>query len=224
MKILVDEDEMAIAHSITEFLSGEGYSCDLASDYMHADEKAQLNNYDCILLDINLPGGSGMDILKQLKTSKPNAAVIIISAKNSLGDKITGLEIGADDYITKPFHLSELNARIKSVIRRRNFGGSNKITFGDIVADLNAKTVMVKGAELSLTRKEYDLLIFFLSNQNRTVTKEAITEHLWGDQPDSKSLDLIYSHIKNLRKKIMEAGAGDYIEAIYGMGYKFREA
>ena len=224
MKILVVEDEMAIAHSITEFLSGEGYSCDLASDYMHADEKAQLNNYDCILLDINLPGGSGMDILKQLKTSKPNAAVIIISAKNSLGDKITGLEIGADDYITKPFHLSELNARIKSVIRRRNFGGSNKITFGDIVADLNAKTVMVKGAELSLTRKEYDLLIFFLSNQNRTVTKEAITEHLWGDQPDSKSLDLIYSHIKNLRKKIMEAGAGDYIEAIYGMGYKFREA
>jgi DNA-binding response OmpR family regulator len=224
MKILVVEDEMAIAHSITEYLSGEGYSCDLASDYMHADEKAQLNNYDCILLDINLPGGSGMDILKQLKTSKPNAAVIIISAKNSLGDKITGLEIGADDYITKPFHLSELNARIKSVIRRRNFGGSNKITFGDIVADLNAKTVMVKGAELSLTRKEYDLLIFFLSNQNRTVTKEAITEHLWGDQPDSKSLDLIYSHIKNLRKKIMEAGAGDYIEAIYGMGYKFREA
>ncbi|NNM94843.1 MAG: response regulator transcription factor [Bacteroidia bacterium] len=224
MKILVVEDEMAIAHSITEYLSGEGYSCDLASDYMHADEKAQLNNYDCILLDINLPGGSGMDILKQLKTSKPNAAVIIISAKNSLGDKITGLEIGADDYITKPFHLSELNARIKSVIRRRNFGGSNKIIFGDIVADLNAKTVMVKGAELSLTRKEYDLLIFFLSNQNRTVTKEAITEHLWGDQPDSKSLDLIYSHIKNLRKKIMEAGAGDYIEAIYGMGYKFREA
>lgn len=224
MKILLVEDEKTLAQSMVEYLTGEGYTCEVAATYNQGDEKAQLNNYDCILLDITLPGGNGLDILKQLKATKPSASVIIISAKNSLDDKVAGLEIGADDYITKPFHLSELNARLKSVIRRKNFAGSNEIVFEKITVNLTERTVKVKGKEVTLTKKEYDLLLYFLSNQNRVVTKEAIAEHLWGEEMGAGSLDFIYSHIKNLRKKLMEAGADDYIQAIYGMGYKFCKA
>lgn len=222
MKILLVEDEEELAQSIAEYLVNEGYMCDIAGDYLAGDEKAQLNNYDCVLLDITLPGGSGMDILKSLKKNKPEASVIIISAKNSLDDKITGLEIGADDYITKPFHLTELNARIKSLIRRKNFAGSNEIAFEKLVVNHAEKTVKVDGKDVALTKKEYELLLFFMSNINRVVTKEAIAEHLWGEEMlDSGSFDFIYSHIKNLRKKLVEKGAEDYIQAMYGMGYKF---
>ena len=225
MKILLVEDEKALAQSVAEYLKEEGYECEIAGDYMHGDEKAQLNNYDCILLDIALPGGNGIDILKNLKEIKPEASVIIISAKNSLDDKITGLDIGADDYITKPFHLSELNARIKSVIRRKNFAGSNEIVFEKLTVSPSAHTIKVNGNDVSLTKKEYDLLLYFLSNINRVVTKEAIAEHLWGEEMlDSASYDFIYSHIKNLRKKLVEKGADDYIKAMYGMGYKFCKA
>lgn len=225
MKILLVEDEEDLAQSIAEYLVNEGYICDIAADYLTGDEKAQLNSYDCVLLDITLPGGSGMDILKSLKKNKPQASVIIISAKNSLDDKVTGLEIGADDYITKPFHLTELNARIKSVIRRKNFAGSNEIVFEKLLVNYTERTVKVNGEEVNLTKKEYDLLLYFLSNINRVVTKEAIAEHLWGEEMmDSGSFDFIYSHIKNLRKKLVEKGADDYIQAMYGMGYKFSKA
>jgi DNA-binding response OmpR family regulator len=151
--------------------------------------------------------------------------VIIISAKNSLDDKVTGLEIGADDYITKPFHLSELNARLESIIRRKNFSGSNEIVFDKLVVNVAEKDVRVNNQSITLTKKEYDLLLYFLSNINRVVTKESIAEHLWGEEIGSAgSLDFIYSHIKNLRKKLMDKGANDYIQAIYGMGYKFCKA
>lgn len=222
MKILLVEDEEVLAQSIAEYLSKEGYVCEIAGDYLQGDEKAQLNEYDCVLLDITLPGGSGMEILKRLKKNKPQASVIIISAKNSLDDKVTGLEIGADDYITKPFHLTELNARIKSLIRRKNFAGSNEITFEKLVVNHAERAVRVSGKDVGLTKKEYELLIYFLSNVNRVVTKEAIAEHLWGEEMlDSGSFDFIYSHVKNLRKKLVEKGAEDYIQAMYGMGYKF---
>ncbi|HXP53033.1 MAG TPA: response regulator transcription factor, partial [Bacteroidia bacterium] len=149
-------------------------------------------------------------------------AVIIISAKNSIDDKIKGLDLGADDYLVKPFHLSELNARLKSVIRRRNFGGSNEIVFNEIKVNTNSMAVAVKGESVVLTKKEYDLLLFFLSNSNRVITRESIAEHLWGEEMDGiDSFDFIYSHIKNLRKKIMEKGGADYIQTVYGMGYKF---
>lgn len=225
MKILLVEDERPLAQSVSDYLTKEGYICEIAADYLQGDEKAQLNKYDCILLDITLPGGSGMEILTELKKNKPEASVIIISAKNSLDDKVAGLDIGADDYITKPFHLSELNARLKSLIRRKNFAGGNEIVFDKLTVKVAEKALLVNGKPVTLTKKEYELLLYFLSNINRVLTKESIAEHLWGEEIGSAgSLDFIYSHIKNLRKKLMEKGADDYIQAIYGMGYKFCKA
>ncbi len=224
MKILIIEDEKALADSIASYLSQEGYSCELAPDFNTAEEKALLHNYDCIILDITLPGGNGLTILKNIKKEKPDAGVIIISAKNSLDDKVVGLDIGADDYLTKPFHLSELNSRIKSVIRRRNFNGSTKITFNEMTLLPEEMQLIINKQPTVLTKKEYDLLLYFIANKNRVITKESIVEHLWGDHMDMvDSFDFIYVHIKNLRKKIVEKGGKDYIQTVYGMGYRFSE-
>lgn len=221
MKILVIEDEKAISDSISAYLGQEGYNCEFAGGYKSGEEKALLHNYDCILLDITLPGGNGLNILKNLKKEKPDVGVIIISAKNSLDDRVTGLDWGADDYLTKPFHLSELNSRIKSVIRRRNFNGQNEITFNELRLIPDEMQFMVNNQPVVLTKKEYDLLLYFLSNKNRVLTKESIAEHLWGDHMDmADSYDFIYVHIKNLRKKIIEKGGKDYIQTVYGMGYR----
>jgi len=225
MKLLLIEDEKELAHSITEYLAKENYLCESVEKYEDAVEKINLYQYDCIIVDITLPGGSGLNIIRELKHNKSETGIIIISAKNSLDDKITGLEIGADDYLTKPFHLPELNARIKSVIRRRSFGGKNEIIFDEIKILPDQLEVTVHDQLIILTKKEYDLLIFFLANKDRVVTREAIAEHLWGDGMDSvDSFDFLYTHIKNLRKKIMEKGGNDYIHTIYGIGYKFSSA
>ena len=193
-----------------------------AADFAKAADKAGVYDYDCVLVDITLPDGNGLDIVRQLKKTKSKAGIIIISAKNSLDDKVAGLELGADDYLTKPFHLSELNARIKSVVRRMSFEGSKEISFEEIIINPEAFSVTVKGKGISLTKKEFDLLVFFISNKNRVITKESIAEHLWGDDMDmADSYDFIYSHIKNLRKKLIEAGSQDYISTVYGAGYKF---
>lgn len=222
MKILLIEDEPELRRSVKQFLHQEGYVVESASDFSKASDKAGVYDYDCVLVDITLPGGNGLDIVKQLKKAKSKAGIIIISAKNSLDDKVAGLELGADDYLTKPFHLSELNARIKSVIRRMSFEGSKEIVFEEIKINPEALTVLVKGKNISLTKKEFDLLVFFVSNKNRVITKESIAEHLWGDDMDmADSYDFIYSHIKNLRKKLIESGAKDYISTVYGAGYKF---
>jgi len=222
MKILLIEDEKELSRSITEYLQKENYICESVLTFNDAMEKINLYLYDCIIVDINLPDGSGLDVIRSLKEMKSESGIIIISAKISLDDKVTGLGIGADDYLTKPFHLPELNARIKSIIRRRSFGGVNEIAFQDICIAPDQKEVTVNGQPLVLTRKEYDLLIFFISNKDRVLTKESIAEHLWGDEMDmADSFDFIYTHIKNLRKKIMEKGGADYIRTIYGMGYKF---
>ena len=222
MKILLIEDEKELSYSITEYFKKENYLCEAVFNYEDAIEKINLYQYDCIIVDINLPDGSGLGIIRALKQLKSETGIIIISAKNSLDDKVTGLGIGADDYLTKPFHLPELNARVKSIIRRRNFGGTNEIIFNDIHILPEQMAVTVNSHSLVLTKKEYDLLIFFLSNKDRVLTKEAIAEHLWGDEMDmADSFDFIYTHIKNLRKKIMEKGGEDYIRTIYGMGYKF---
>lgn len=222
MKILLIEDEKELSFSITEYLQNENYLCEAVLTYENAIEKINLYHYDCIIVDINLPDGSGLNLIRALKENKSETGIIIISARNSLDDKIAGLEIGADDYLTKPFHLPELNARIKSIIRRRNFGGVNEIVFNDIRILPEQMEVFVNGQSLTVTKKEYDLLVFFLSNRDRVLTREAIAEHLWGDEMDmADSFDFIYTHIKNLRKKIMEKGGEDYIKTIYGMGYKF---
>jgi DNA-binding response OmpR family regulator len=225
MKILLIEDEPELRKSIKHFLLQEGYVVESASDFSKASDKAEIYDYDCVLVDITLPDGNGLDIVKQLKKAKSKAGIIIISAKNSLDDKIAGLELGADDYLTKPFHLSELNARIKSVIRRMSFEGDKEIIFEEIKINPDAQTVLVKKKDISLTKKEFDLLVFFISNKNRVITKESIAEHLWGDDMDmADSYDFIYSHIKNLRKKLIEAGCEDYIHTVYGAGYKFGNA
>jgi DNA-binding response OmpR family regulator len=222
MKILLIEDEKELCRSIETYLRQENYLCETAQTYEDAIEKISLYVYDCIVVDITLPDGTGLDIIRELKKNKTETGIIIISARNSLDDKIIGLDIGADDYLTKPFHLSELNARIKSIIRRRNFGGSNEIVLNEIRILPEQMQVMIHDKEITLTKKEFDLLIFFFSNKNRVLTKEAIAEHLWGEEIDmADSFDFIYTHIKNLRKKMLEKGGHDYINTIYGMGYKF---
>jgi DNA-binding response OmpR family regulator len=222
MKILIIEDEKLLSDSIAAYLKEEGYLCESSLTYNNAEEKINLYQYDCILIDITLPGGNGLNLIRQLKKNGANGGIIIISAKDSLDDKIEGLEIGADDYLSKPFHLSELNARIKSVIRRRNFNGKSEICYHEIKIIPDKNCVLVDDQELTLTKREYDLVMFLFSNIDRVITKESIAEHLWGDNIDTvDSFDFVYTHIKNVRKKIIEKGGGDYIRTIYGMGYKF---
>jgi DNA-binding response OmpR family regulator len=222
MKILIVEDQKDLADSIATFISQDGYVCNITNNFSEAEESINLNNYDCAIVDIMLPDGSGLDAIKLLKKIQPKCGVIVVSAKNSLDDKITGLNLGADDYITKPFHLSELNARIKSVIRRRNFDGNNLIIINELKIDVDKREVKVFQKTVELTRKEFDILLFFISNKKRVITKEAIIEHIWGDDSNTFSnLDFVYTHIKNLRKKLSEAGAKDYINSVYGVGYKF---
>ncbi|HEY4787454.1 MAG TPA: response regulator transcription factor [Bacteroidales bacterium] len=222
MKVLIIEDEKALADSIEMYLSQGGYLCERVENYNRAREKINLYNYDCIVVDIGLPDGNGLQIIRELKANKSGTGIIIISARDSLNDKIEGLDIGADDYLTKPFHLSELNARLKSVIRRRSFEGNNEIICNEIRISPDNLNVTIDNKPVVLTRKEYDLLLYFISNKNRLVTKESIAEHLWGDNMDlADSYDFIYTHIKNLRRKLLNEGAGDYIQTIYGIGYKF---
>lgn len=222
MKILLAEDEESLVESIIDYLNKEGYLCEAVYNYENASKKAALFEYDLALIDVTLPDGNGLDIIRQLKSEKLNTGIIVISAKNSLDDKISGLDLGADDYITKPFHLAELNSRIKAVIRRRNFEGKQEIIFSEICIDTTSLEVKVNDKKIELTKKEYDLLLYFISNKNRVLTKESIAEHLWGDNIDSAdSLDFIYTHIKNLRKKIIQQGGSDYIKTIYGIGYRF---
>ena len=222
MKILIVEDEKALVESIVDYLQREDYICEVAADFNNAIEKTELFDYDCILLDIGLPGGSGLKVLEQLKANNKTDGVLIISAKNSLDDRVAGLLLGADDYLPKPFHLSELSARIAAIIRRKNFAGSNILKFNEIEIDTLAKTVAIKEKPFTLTRKEYELLLYFVSNKGRVISKNAIAEHLWGDDMEGNN-DFIYTHIKNLRKKIIEFGGVDYVKSVYGMGYKFTD-
>jgi DNA-binding response OmpR family regulator len=222
MKVLIIEDEKALSDSIFTYLNSEQYICEIASNFHTALDKISQYDYACIILDINLPGGSGLDILKELKLNHKADGVLFISARNSLDDRLHGLNSGADDYLTKPFHLSELAARVSAIIRRKSFEGSNHLKFEEIQMDLTDKTVRVNNRYVELTRKEYDLLLYFISNKNKVINKGAIAEHLWGDNMDmADSYDFIYTHIKNLRKKLIQGGARDYVKSIYGMGYKF---
>lgn len=224
MKILIIEDEIELLIAISNFLTKENFICELADNFRKADEKLSIYEYDIVLLDITLPDGNGLFLLQTIKKQQKRAGVIIISAKNSLDDKINGLDLGADDYLTKPFHLSELNSRIKALLRRKKFDGSDIIAFNEMSINTESKTVSIKGKELALTKKEYELLLFFLINKNRVLTKEAIAEHLWEDNIDvADSLDFIYTHLNNIRRKIKQAGGTDYIKTIYGMGYKFSQ-
>ena len=221
MKFLVAEDEYDLQQAIIKYLSQEGNICESASDYIEASEKIDLYEYDLIILDLNLVTGSGLDLLKQLKKNHNRTGVIIISANNSLENKLEGLDLGADDYLAKPFHLAELNSRIKAVLRRGKFDGEDVLVFQEIRLDTNSRTAFLNEKPITLTRKEYDLLLFFITNQGRVLSKSIIAEHLWGDDSDMlDSFDFIYVHINNLRKKLTAEGA-KYIQTAYGSGYKF---
>lgn len=224
MKILIIEDEPELLNALNYFLVRENYICELADNFHKADDKLRIYEYDLILLDITLPDGNGLHLLKTIQKFQMQAGVIIISAKDSIDDKITGLDLGADDYITKPFQLSELNSRIKAVLRRRHFESSNTLIFNEISVDTNANMVNVNGKTLELTGKEYNLILHLIINKNRVLTKESIVEHLWNDNADlMDNFDFVYTHINNLRKKIKQAGGADYIKTVYGLGYKFTD-
>lgn len=224
MKILIVEDEKELSSSICAYLANEQFICEQVYDYQTALEKIHLYEYACVVLDITLPDGSGMDILTELKKTNKLDGVLIISALNSIDDKVFGLNSGADDYLTKPFHLSELAARVSAIIRRKSFDGKNIIRFDGFEIDLNKKEVTVHNKRIDLTKKEYELLLYFIGNKDRVITKNAIAIHLWGDDMDvAGNYDFIYTHIKNLRKKMIQAGSVDYIRSVYGMGYKFSQ-
>ena len=222
MKILIVEDKHELAQDIVKYLSGQNYVCEVAENYNQATDKIAVYQYDCILLDLMLPDGNGLALLEQLKRENKQDGVIIISAKNSIEDKVKGLQIGADDYLAKPFHHSELSARIHSLIRRKQFNSSNIVQQNEITIDLLGKTVKVNDIEISLTKKEIDLLLFFIGNKNRVISKSALAEHLSGDIADMfDNHDFVYAHVKNLKKKLTEANYGNYIKTIYGTGYKW---
>ncbi|OJR87691.1 DNA-binding response regulator [Escherichia coli] len=221
MKILVIEDEQELRDIIRESLEKELYLVEVASNYRLGIEKSAGYDYDCILLDIMLPDGNGIDLLREIKSMGKADSVIIISAKDSIDDKVLGLELGADDYLTKPFHLSELLARIKSVLRRKNQQGFQSVKWNNIEVFIDERTVVVQGSTMLLNNKEFELLYYFVVNANRLVTKSSIAEHIWGDNMDeADSYDFVYSQVKNLRKKLKNHHAEVNIQSVYGMGYK----
>lgn len=224
MKVLVIEDNIELLRDIKSFLEEEGNICEIAQNYRSACDKIGYFPYDILVVDITLPDGNGLDIIRAVKKENIDVGIIIISAKNAVGDKIHGLEIGADDYLAKPFYLAELNARIKALYRRKAYHGSKEILFNEIKVKPDSHEVYVNSQLLSLTKKEFDIIHFFVINRHRLLTKEAIAEHLWGDDIEMvDSYKFIYTHMANLRKKIAEAGGKDYIQSIYSVGYKFTD-
>lgn len=221
MKILVIEDEPDMRQNIVDYLSRERYLVESAATFETAWEKIHLYAYDCILLDITLPDGNGLDLLQAMKTQGQAQSIIILSARDSLDDKIRGLEAGADDYLPKPFHLAELQARLKSVLRRRKFDGQALLQLANLQIDPGRHQVWIQNRELALNRKEFDILLFLATNKGRMISKTALAEHVWGDHIDeADDFEFIYSQIKNLRKKLRDSQAQVEIQAIYGLGYK----
>ncbi len=223
MKILLIEDETELGLSVQNLLKKEGFKVEWVVNYFQAEEKINLYTYDCLLVDITLPDGSGLDIIRKLKERDADPGIIIITARDTINDRVEGLDLGADDYMTKPFHLAELNSRVKALMRRRKYSGQKEITFGNMRISPESFQAFVLQEDLNLTRKEFDLLLFLVLNRSRVITRESIAEHLWGDYIDvSDSYDFIYSHVKNLRKKIVDKGGQDFIQNVYGIGYKIQ--
>ena len=223
MKILIVEDEVQMVENMSKNLLAEGYLVETASNFIKAQERIGVYEYDCILLDINLPDGNGLELLKIIKEKGLQDGVIIVSARDSLDDKLQGLDLGADDYLPKPFHMAELRARVKAVLRRKNFDGNNELRIGNVLINTSNRTLFIENNEVELNRKEYDVLLYLASNKDRLVNKNALAEHVWGDNIDqADSFDFIYSQIKNLRKKLDFYSADIEIKAVYGIGYKMQ--
>ena len=225
MKLLVIEDEYEINEVICRFFNHEGFTVEGVSTFFEARLKILDNEYDCVVLDLSLPDGDGLNLIPLLKRRQKSTSIIVVSARNTIADKINGLDLGADDYLAKPFSVAELNSRIRSVIRRTRFSGSQGLVCNELKVMLEERQCYVHGKEVVLTPKQFDLLCYFMMNKNRVLTKESIVEHLWGDDMciNAPSFDFIYTHIRNLRRKIVEAGGNDYIRSIYSLGYKFAD-
>jgi DNA-binding response OmpR family regulator len=224
MKILIIEDEKDLVETMKNYLVSEGFLCETATSFVEAEDSLSVYNYDTIILDLTLPGGNGLDLIRLIKERNKDAGLLIVSAKNSLDDKIKGLDMGADDYISKPFHLAELNSRIKSLARRRHYDGSNELIFNEIKINVDSNEVSINGESIDLTKTEYGILLYFMVNRNKLITRESIAEHTWGDSISyADNFDFVYSHIKNLRKKIRQKKGKNYIHNLYGIGYKFTD-
>ncbi len=220
MKLLIIEDEVQLSQAMVSYLEGENYRCETARSFDEAMGKLELHQYDCVLIDLMLPGGDGLDLLRFYRKRVQSGGVIIISAKGEIDDKIHGLELGADDYLPKPFHLAELAARIHALIRRKQFNGSDSMHFNEMTLDLAGRALMIHDTPVGLTKREYDLLLFFLSNKNRVLSKASLAEHLSGDIADMfDNHDFVYAHVKNLKKKLRDHGCQDYLQTQYGTGY-----
>ena len=222
MKILIVEDEPDLLSLIKRYFKREGYVCEEATTFKEGYKKINNFEYDCAIIDLNLPGGDGLKLVDMLRKDSTQTSIIIVSARNTVDDRIKGLEIGADDYLIKPFNLSELNARIKAILRRKTNQFNEELNFNKLLIHLGERKVIANNVELKLTKKEYDILLYLARNKNRVVTKDSIAEHLWGDyMDDAVSFDFIYAHVKNLRKKLKQNECGDYLKTVYGIGYKF---
>lgn len=222
MKVLLIEDNLELARNMESFLRREGYVCETSHTVDEARDKIISFKYDCVILDLMLPDGNGLELIEFMKAQRVESGILIVSAKNALDDRIQGLDLGADDYLTKPFHLTELNARLRAIFRRRNLNGERAISVNDVAVNPDTMEALIDGQPLDLTPKEFELLLYFVINKNRVLTRQSIAEHLWGDYIDNlPNTDFVYQHVKNLRKKIDQAGGRDYIETVYGLGYKF---
>jgi DNA-binding response OmpR family regulator len=222
LKLLIIEDEKVLVDSIKTYLTEEGNICEVASNVRSATEKISLYDYDAIILDIGLPDGTGLEILNYIKSLRNDAGIIIISARNALNDRLTALDLGADDYLIKPFHLAELKARILAIYRRRNFKGQNVLIYDMIEVDLDRRDVKVDDEVLTLTKREYEMLLYFIANRGKVITHSALVDHLWKDEVTwADNFDFLYTHIKNLRRKLSDVTGKDYISSVYGLGYKF---
>ncbi len=223
MKILIIEDEQDLRDLILRYFKREGYVCEVATSFQEGYKKINNYEYDCAIIDLNLPGGDGLKLVNMLRQDNTQTGIIITSARDTIDDRIIGLDIGADDYLTKPFNLSELNARIKAVLRRKTDQFNNVLHFSQLSIHLEERSVHAGQATLQLTKKEYNILLYLARNKNRVVTKDSIAEHLWGDyMDDAVSYDFIYAHVKNLRKKLANHGCGHLVKTVYGIGYKFQ--
>lgn len=224
MKILIVEDEVQMLENMTKNLLAEGFLVETANNFLQAQERIGVYEYDCILLDINLPDGNGLELLKIIKKKGLQDGVIIVSANDSLDDKLKGLDLGADDYLPKPFHMAELRARVKAILRRKNFDGNDELRLGNMSINTSNRTLFIEKKQVELNRKEYDVLLYLASNKARLVNKNALAEHVWGDAIDQADrFDFIYSQIKNLRKKLETHNADIEIKAVYGIGYKMQD-
>jgi DNA-binding response OmpR family regulator len=222
MQILIVEDESSLMESMVSYLEMEGFRCEQALDFRTAARVLDKHDYFCMLIDLNLPDGDGLDLVKLARENESESGIIIISARNAIEQRVEGLEVGADDYLVKPFHLSELVARVHSVVRRTRLKGGEVLNFGVIRVLPEERSCFVDEKQVDLTRKELDLLLYFMANRNRVVTKEGIADYLWGEYGgDYGSYDFVYTHLKNLRRKLLDAGCPDYVQNIYGIGYKF---